>query len=89
MVRSKFLEALPLRVPYDLRYKLVQYEVNENDILTIQYEVICERESLVRWLVGKDGKTIVKIATELNQELRNLFQRDVYLKLSAKAEKKK
>ncbi len=65
------------------------WEVTENDVLSIRFDIICGREGLIKRLVGKNGKTIMKIAAEVNQELRNLFQRDVYLKLGVVAEKKK
>uniref|UniRef100_A0A914XB43 Uncharacterized protein n=2 Tax=Plectus sambesii TaxID=2011161 RepID=A0A914XB43_9BILA len=83
-LRGKLLDHLPHNVPYQLDIKVSFWQVDEHDLLKIVLDVQCQKDRHARLLIGTGGERIHLISAETNQELRNLFQREVYLKVAVK-----
>lgn len=63
--------------------------MSELDCLNVGVTVLCERDSWVALLVGPRGETIRAVTLAANQDIRNAFQRDVYLRLAVRTLKAK
>ena len=57
------------------------------DIVDIEAVIVCERESHKRIIIGKKGSMIKEIGTQAREEMENLLDTKVNLKLWVKVRK--
>lgn len=78
---EKLLDHLPEEIPYQIKVKMSLWEVTEDDLLRVSFDLICSRKRHLHFIFGKDGQTIRRIASEAKQELMNAFRRELSFQL--------
>ena len=61
--------------------------IRDRDIVDIEAVIVCERESHKRIIIGKKGSMIKEIGTQAREEMENLLDTKVNLKLWVKVRK--
>uniref|UniRef100_A0A5S6R456 GTPase Era, mitochondrial n=1 Tax=Trichuris muris TaxID=70415 RepID=A0A5S6R456_TRIMR len=87
IVRAQLLDHLPQEVPYRLKLNVVAWEQDAAGTLCIRMMIRGEQSRWIKIIIGKDGQVLRSIVTSAAQELRNLFQHEVYLRLDITASK--
>uniref|UniRef100_A0A670KDH2 GTPase Era, mitochondrial n=1 Tax=Podarcis muralis TaxID=64176 RepID=A0A670KDH2_PODMU len=87
IIREKLLEYLPEEVPYTVTQRTEVWEEGPGGELVIVQNLIVQKETHVKMLVGSRGHLISKIAQEAGSDLMNAFLCDVHLKLSVQLKK--
>ncbi|KFD58969.1 hypothetical protein M514_00132, partial [Trichuris suis] len=85
IVRAKLLDHLPQEIPYRLKLSIIAWEQDAAGTLCIRMSIHGEKNRWIKIIVGKDGRILRSIVTSAAQELRNLFQHEVYLRLDITA----
>ncbi|XP_050540266.1 GTPase Era, mitochondrial-like [Daktulosphaira vitifoliae] len=81
IIKANLLNNLPNEVPYKLQIELEYFEVSSDGNMHIVVLVGCDTERLEKLVIGKKGNRIRRVAKESEQNLRNVFFTDVFLKL--------
>ncbi|XP_028563334.2 GTPase Era, mitochondrial [Podarcis muralis] len=87
IIREKLLEYLPEEVPYTVTQRTEVWEEGPGGELVIVQNLIVQKETHVKMLIGSRGLLISKIAQEAGCDLMNAFLCDVHLKLSVQLKK--
>ncbi|XP_033027982.1 GTPase Era, mitochondrial [Lacerta agilis] len=87
IIREKLLEYLPEEVPYTVTQRTEVWEEGPGGELVILQNLIVQKETHVKMLIGSRGHLISKIAQEAGRDLMNAFLCDVHLKLSVRLKK--
>lgn len=87
IVREKIFIYTNEEVPHSISCKLVGYE-EEDNIVRIYVDIITDRESLRKIIIGKDGNMIKTIGHEARLDMEELLKKKVYLELYCKTIKK-
>lgn len=53
-----------------------------SEILYITIQIGCKRQGLARFIIGSGGKSVIPIAQDAEQDLRNTFCNEVKLRLN-------
>ena len=89
IVREKALRLLDAEVPHGMGVSIEEFDAKESgDLLSIRAEIICEKESHKRIIIGKNGEMIKKIGTYARQDLEKFFGAAIYLDLWVKVKPK-
>ncbi|XP_048873147.1 GTPase Era, mitochondrial, partial [Brienomyrus brachyistius] len=88
-IREKLLEYLPQEVPYNISQTIEMWHETEAGELDIIVKLCVRKENYMKMLIGQGGHMIARIAHEAADDLMDVFQRVVKLKLSVKMEKVK
>ncbi len=80
IIREKLLRALDAEVPHGIAVAIEEYK-EEGNLTSIRAEIICERASHKRIIIGKNGEVIKKIGTYAREELEKVTGTKVYLDL--------
>ena len=80
IIREKVLRALNEEVPHGVAVVIEDYKEDGN-LTSIRAEIICERASHKRIIIGKNGEVIKKIGTYSREELEKVTGTKVYLDL--------
>lgn len=83
IVREKILNETNDEIPHSVTCKCVKYEEGKN-IDKIYIDIIVERDSLKKIIIGKSGLKLKKIGTEAREELEKIVDKKVYLELYVK-----
>ena len=83
IIREKLLRQLDREVPHGIAVVIEEYTV-EGNLTRIRAEIICEKTSHKRIIVGKDGEMLKKIGTYAREELEQVTGGKVYLNLWVK-----
>lgn len=83
-VFERMLDHLPNEIPYQVKLKLALWEVTEDDLLRVSFEITCLRKRHLQHVLGDRGQTIRTIAAEAKQQLMNAFRREMSLQLTVK-----
>ncbi|XP_076452241.1 LOW QUALITY PROTEIN: GTPase Era, mitochondrial-like [Babylonia areolata] len=86
-VREKLLEHLRNEVPYNIALDIVLWEVDEDGMFNIIINASAQNRRQVSILLGPQGQTIQKIASEAKQEMMNAFRCEMRLKIIAKTKR--
>ncbi|VDP28854.1 unnamed protein product [Soboliphyme baturini] len=86
-VRSKVLDNLSEEVPYGITCKIDLVEVNEVGTICIRVTLLCKEKRWVKVVLGHQGVHLTQIAKDASQELRNLFQQEVYIRINVASAK--
>ena len=87
MVREKIFVHTNEEVPHSISCKLVGYEETKG-IAKIYIDIIVDRDSLRKIIVGSNGQMIKKIGYEARLDMEELLGKKVYLELYCKTIKK-
>lgn len=87
IVREKIFIHTNDEVPHSISCKLIGYE-DEKDIANIYIDIIVDRDSLKKIIIGKSGEMIKTIGIESRIEMEKLLNKKVYLELYCKTIKK-
>ena len=87
IVREKIFIHTEEEVPHSISCKLINYEEGEN-IDKIYIDIIVDRDSLRKIIVGHNGSMIKQVGYEARVEMEQLLGKKVYLELYCKTIKK-
>ncbi len=83
IVREKILNSTSEEVPHSVTCYTTKFE-NKADIINIFVDIIVERDSIKKIIIGKHGEKIKQIGIEARKDLENLFEKKVYLETYVK-----
>ncbi|MBR4178700.1 MAG: GTPase Era [Bacilli bacterium] len=87
IVREKIFIHTEDEVPHSISCKLINYEESK-DLVKIYVDIIVDRDSLRKIIVGHNGNMIKQIGSEARMEMEELLDKKVYLELYCKTIKK-
>ncbi|KAL8198961.1 UNVERIFIED_CONTAM: Era Like 12S Mitochondrial RRNA Chaperone 1 [Gekko kuhli] len=87
IIREKLLEYLPEEVPYTVIQRTEIWEEGPSGELVIMQNLVVQKETHLRMLIGHHGQLVSTIAQEAGCDLMNAFLCDVHLKLRVKLKK--
>lgn len=87
IVREKLFNNLNDEIPYCISCQLTGYE-HEDDMDYIYIDIIVDRDSLKKIILGKGGEMIKKVGIESREDMEKLLNKKVYLELYCKSIKK-
>ena len=83
LVREKLLHKTVEEVPHSLTCYTTKFEEKEN-LVNINVDIIVDRDSIKKIVIGKNGERLKQVGTEARLELEVLLQKKVYLELYVK-----
>ncbi len=86
-VREKLLLLTIEEVPHSLTCITSQYEEKE-DIINISVDIIVDRDSIKKIVIGKNGERLKKVGTLARKDIEEMLGKKVYLELYVKTIKK-
>lgn len=85
MIREKLLNLLSDEVPHGIGVEVIRYkEAGPKNILEIDANIYCEKESHKGIIIGKNGALLKKVGTLARADMERLFDSKVFLKLWVK-----
>lgn len=79
-IREKLLRALSAEVPHGIAVNILSFrDRSDKPITEISAEIICEKDSHKGIIIGKNGQTLKKIASQARADIEELLDRKVYL----------
>jgi GTP-binding protein Era len=88
LIREKALHLLEDEIPHGIAVAIDQMKERPNsDIIDIDATIVCERDSHKGIIIGKKGEKLKRIGTMARQEIENLLDAHVNLKLWVKVKK--
>ena len=85
-IREKTLNLLQDEIPHGINIDVVKFDEKE-DIVIIEADIICERESHKSIIIGKKGSMLKQIGQDSRHDIEQLLQSKVMLKLFVKTKK--
>ena len=86
IVREKLLHVTIEEVPHSLTCQCVSYE-EKKDIVHINVDIIVDRDSIKKIVIGKNGDRLKQIGSLARKEIEELVDKKVYLELFVKTVK--
>ncbi|MEG0799288.1 MAG: GTPase Era [Bacilli bacterium] len=87
IVREKVFQLTDEEIPYSVTCDVTHYEEKEK-IIKMDVDIIIDRESLKKIIIGKKGSKLKEIGIRSRSELETLFGKQVYLELYVRTLKK-
>ncbi|XP_060115431.1 GTPase Era, mitochondrial [Heteronotia binoei] len=87
IIREKLLEYLPEEVPYTVDQQTEMWEEGPSGELIIAQNLLVQKETHMKILIGHQGRQVSIIAREAGRDLMDAFLCDVHLKLRVKLKK--
>lgn len=88
LIREKALRSLGQEVPHGIAVTIEQMKERKNkEIIDIDATIICEKDSHKGIIIGKNGSKLKQIGTMAREEIENLLDIQVNLKLWVKVKK--
>jgi len=88
LIREKALRLLDDEIPHGIAVAIEQMkERTDSDIIDIDATIVCERDSHKGIIIGKKGEKLKRIGMMSRQEIENLLDMHVNLKLWVKVKK--
>ncbi|OGO81711.1 MAG: GTPase Era [Clostridiales bacterium GWC2_40_7] len=85
LIREKILNLINEEVPHGVGVEVISFkERQNNDLIDIEANIYCERDSHKGILIGKEGKMLKKIGMLSRQDIENLLGSRVFLQLWVK-----
>lgn len=81
IIREKALRNLDEEIPYGIGVIINKFEYKENGVVSIDADVVCEKQSHKAMVIGKGGAMIKKISTQSRQDIEKLVDAKVFLTL--------
>jgi len=86
LIREKMLYLLSDEVPHGVGVEVVSFKEREDkQIINIQANIYCEKETHKGIIIGKEGRMLKKIGSLAREEIENLLGSKVFLELWVKA----
>lgn len=86
IVREKLLNDTVEEVPHSIACNCVGYD-EKKDIVNILVDIIVDRDSIKKIVIGKNGNRLKKIGIEAREEIEKMVDKKVYLELYVKTVK--
>lgn len=83
LVREKVLRLTNHEVPHSVTCVTTHYEVKK-DIVEVYVDIIVDRDSLKKIIIGKGGSMLKQIGSEARVDIESMFDKKVYLELYCK-----
>ena len=83
LVREKLLNVTIEEVPHSLTCVTTKFE-EKSSIVHINVDIIVDRESIKKIVIGKNGERLKMVGIETRKELERLLEKKVYLELYVK-----
>ncbi len=83
LVREKILNSTVEEVPHGVTCYTTKFE-NKKDILNIYVDIIVDRDSIKKIIIGKQGSKLKAVGIEARKDLERLFGKKVYLETYVK-----
>jgi GTP-binding protein Era len=88
IIREKFLTLLEQEIPHGIGVEIISFKEREDkNILDIQANVYCEKESHKGIVIGKKGIMLKKVGTLARQDIESILGIRVFLQLWVKVKK--
>jgi GTP-binding protein Era len=84
LVREAAYETLSKELPYSIAVEVIQFDESRSDRIEIHANLLVERNSQKRIVVGKGGQVIKQIGVRARREIERLVDRKVNLQLFVK-----
>ncbi|MFZ5989016.1 MAG: GTPase Era [Bacillota bacterium] len=85
LIRERILELVSDEVPHGVGVEVITFKKREGkDIIDIQANIYCEKDTHKGILIGKEGKMLKKIGSLSRSEIENLLGTKVFLELWVK-----
>lgn len=85
LIREKVLHSLSEEVPHGVGVEVISFKERDGkNLIDIQANIYCEKDTHKGILIGKEGKMLKKIGTTARQEIENLLGSKVFLQLWVK-----
>ncbi|MCX7842638.1 MAG: GTPase Era [Clostridia bacterium] len=85
LIREKILHLVSDEVPHGVGVEILTFKERKNkDIVDIQANIYCEKDSHKAILIGKEGKMLKKIGSLSRVDIQNLLGTKVFLELWVK-----
>ena len=81
IIREKALRNLDEEIPYGIGVVVNKYEMGDNGVVSIDADIVCEKQSHKAMVIGKGGAMIKKISTQARQDIENIIDGKVFLNL--------
>lgn len=86
LVREKLLHVTIEEVPHSLTCITSHFE-EEKDLVRIAVDIIVDRDSIKKIVIGRHGERLKKVGTLARKEMETMLQKKVYLELYVKTVK--
>lgn len=86
IVREKVMDLTEQEVPHSITCQTQAVEIGKTSY-TIYIDIIVDRDSLKKIVIGKQGKMIKKIGIRARKDLEKLLNKNIYLELRVKTVK--
>lgn len=88
LIREKALRLLSDEIPHGIAVAIERMKERKgSDIVDIEATIVCERDSHKGIIIGKNGEKLKRIGTQARQEMENLLDMHVNLKIWVKVKK--
>ncbi|MDE6471921.1 MAG: GTPase Era [Clostridia bacterium] len=81
IIREKALRNLDEEIPYGIGVVVNKYEMGKNGVVSIDADIVCEKQSHKAMVIGKGGAMIKKISTQARQDIEDIVDEKVFLNL--------
>lgn len=81
IIREKALRNLDEEIPYGIGVLINKFEYQDNGVISIDADVVCEKQSHKAMIIGKGGAMIKKISTQSRQDIEDMAGAKVFLTL--------
>ncbi len=88
LIREKILHFTQQEVPHSTYVSIENIEYDDQDLLEVRANIIVERDTQKKIIIGKDGQLIKRIGTLARKELIPLLGEKLFLDLHVKVETK-
>lgn len=85
-LREKALNNLEREIPHGVAVEIIRF-LEEDDIVYIDADIVCEQESHKGIIIGKGGQMLKKMASQTREFAEKLLDKKVMLKVFVKVEK--
>ncbi len=86
IVREKLFQVMTEEIPHSLTCYTVSFE-EKKDIVNICVDIIVDRDSIKKIIIGKKGDTLKQVGIASRMELEKMYNKKVYLELFVKTVK--
>jgi len=86
LVREAAMEELAQEIPYALAVDVVEFDEKRADLVRIRADLLVERRSQKRIVIGSGGQTIKRIGIQARRGIEQLVAKKVHLELWVKVE---
>lgn len=87
IIREKALRLLRDEIPHGIAVEVVKMKNRGGDLVDIEAEIICEKDSHKGMIIGKGGAMLKKIGMQARKDIEEMSERQANLKLWVKVRK--